>query len=164
MQCSICLEDIDDVPNGCKADDKTVRNESKAVRTLSCMHTFHETCIEEWFAQSDTCPVCRSSALPPPQHVNILGINHLSRIIVQDSALGHLTRVNWKLLIVEGINQAHKIASVVGLRLSTIPLKWMGTKTSGALVRLGSIRWSCTSCIVSATLDVVIFNEYTERI
>jgi hypothetical protein len=30
-----------------------------------CHHIFHETCIQEWFRNHDTCPVCRSSLHQP---------------------------------------------------------------------------------------------------
>ncbi|KAJ3666306.1 hypothetical protein Zmor_001756 [Zophobas morio] len=29
------------------------------IRHLSCKHSFHKDCIEEWFKESRTCPVCR---------------------------------------------------------------------------------------------------------
>jgi hypothetical protein len=41
--CSICLSNL---------------NNSKT-KTFTCNHTFHETCINEWLKDKDTCPMCR---------------------------------------------------------------------------------------------------------
>jgi hypothetical protein len=43
--CSICLEHM--VPN----------NNSKEF--LPCFHSFHTTCISQWFLRSNLCPICR---------------------------------------------------------------------------------------------------------
>ena len=45
-QCSICLEDID---------------VSRRMRRLTCdgQHYFCQECIEGWFAEHNTCPLCR---------------------------------------------------------------------------------------------------------
>lgn len=42
-QCPICLSAID-----------------SNARALSCLHTFHRECIETWFQQKQTCPICRT--------------------------------------------------------------------------------------------------------
>jgi hypothetical protein len=42
IECSICLENIE--------NDSIV---------LSCNHSFHKTCIENWFLRDRTCPMCR---------------------------------------------------------------------------------------------------------
>lgn len=42
-KCVICLDDI--------------KNKKK---TLTCMHIFHQKCINEWLFESDKCPVCRT--------------------------------------------------------------------------------------------------------
>lgn len=34
------------------------------VHPLSCGHVFHENCIQEWFKDRDTCPMCRQK-MPP---------------------------------------------------------------------------------------------------
>ena len=44
-RCPICWDDL--IP------------ESTDIRTLSCTHQFHKKCIENWFAQQETCPNCR---------------------------------------------------------------------------------------------------------
>jgi hypothetical protein len=40
--CSICLDE--------STDD---------IKTLLCGHLFHQSCIEEWFKQEESCPLCR---------------------------------------------------------------------------------------------------------
>lgn len=45
-QCKICL--------------KPVRNESMC-RMLNCYHIFHSKCLEKWFIEFQSCPVCRRS-------------------------------------------------------------------------------------------------------
>jgi hypothetical protein len=50
MECSICLNDIDD-------DD--------ALRQLSsCGHHFHRSCIDLWLLRRAECPLCKQSVLP----------------------------------------------------------------------------------------------------
>lgn len=45
MECCICLENIDDTD--CKKLD-------------NCEHVFHKDCINEWFKNNVTCPICRN--------------------------------------------------------------------------------------------------------
>lgn len=40
--CSVCLEKL--------STDNTA---------LSCGHTYHKKCIDEWLLKSQTCPICR---------------------------------------------------------------------------------------------------------
>ena len=42
MECSICLDDIEE-----------------EVAILKCNHFFHKECISEWLSRSNTCPYCR---------------------------------------------------------------------------------------------------------
>ena len=44
-ECSICLDTIDS-----RGD----------ARMLTCAHTFHHGCVEEWLARSNVCPLCRT--------------------------------------------------------------------------------------------------------
>lgn len=44
QKCSICLEIINKNP-----------------KNLLCNHSFHSDCILQWFVESDTCPICRTS-------------------------------------------------------------------------------------------------------
>ena len=37
----------------CHEEDTVVR------QTLACNHTFHHHCIQRWFMQNNTCPLCR---------------------------------------------------------------------------------------------------------
>ena len=43
MTCSICLENLGD----------------GVIEITECNHAFHEQCIQQWFEQSDLCPLCR---------------------------------------------------------------------------------------------------------
>ena len=42
--CPICLANI---------------NSNEIVRVLSCKHTFHQECIDNWFFNNKSCPCCR---------------------------------------------------------------------------------------------------------
>ena len=44
--CSICLENY-------KKNDY--------YRTLNCNHIFHKKCIDRWFKNQETCPMCRTN-------------------------------------------------------------------------------------------------------
>jgi hypothetical protein len=43
-QCSICIENF-------RTGDK--------VRTLPCLHQFHEICVDHWLRSKNTCPICK---------------------------------------------------------------------------------------------------------
>ena len=43
FECSICLE-----------------SSRMNKKTLLCGHSFHQDCIERWFVNEETCPLCRS--------------------------------------------------------------------------------------------------------
>jgi len=47
-ECSICFTDTDP-------------GDSQQYRALSCGHIFHRECIDQWFDQHNTCPLCRST-------------------------------------------------------------------------------------------------------
>lgn len=50
--CAVCLGDVE---------------KGETVRQLpACQHVFHRDCIDPWLRAHATCPVCRSSVLPPP--------------------------------------------------------------------------------------------------
>lgn len=46
-QCYVCLEDFDK------------DNEDEMIRNLPCEHAFHTKCIDKWFENAPTCPVCK---------------------------------------------------------------------------------------------------------
>lgn len=49
--CAVCLGEVD---------------KGEMVRQLpACQHVFHRDCIDPWLRAHATCPVCRSSVLPP---------------------------------------------------------------------------------------------------
>jgi hypothetical protein len=46
----------------------------QACRTINvCAHSFHEVCIDGWFAYQPTCPVCRADVRRPPQRAHSAG-------------------------------------------------------------------------------------------
>ncbi|CAO2828874.1 unnamed protein product [Amaranthus hypochondriacus] len=45
VECCVCL---------CKFEDE------EEVSELSCKHFFHKNCLDKWFNQHSTCPLCRS--------------------------------------------------------------------------------------------------------
>ena len=36
-------------------------NEEEKEITLGCRHTFHQACIDDWFAEQRNCPTCRAT-------------------------------------------------------------------------------------------------------
>ena len=56
--------DVDDKCCVCLAGMR----EDQALRELPrCGHRFHDKCIGKWLKAHPTCPVCRATAVPPPQ-------------------------------------------------------------------------------------------------
>jgi hypothetical protein len=49
-ECSICLVEFSET--------------DFLLRCLPCLHVFHADCIDTWFHQSLTCPICRFELLP----------------------------------------------------------------------------------------------------
>lgn len=47
--CTICLEEF---------------KETVLIRTLSCTHYFHSSCILEWYMSKSTCPLCKRDLVP----------------------------------------------------------------------------------------------------
>lgn len=45
-QCLVCLSDFED---------------GEVLRTLPCLHAFHQTCVDTWLRSNRTCPVCKLS-------------------------------------------------------------------------------------------------------
>ena len=71
--CSVCLEQI---------------RTSQRVINLECNHKFHEVCILRWFANHNTCPVCRQTA--HTTHATTSGTTRnygVNRIIIQASTI-----------------------------------------------------------------------------
>ena len=54
-ECSICLE-------GFQADGEQ-RSKRKVVRFQQCGHFFHGECIDRWFTENTSCPMCRRDVL-----------------------------------------------------------------------------------------------------
>ena len=52
-QCSVCIGDFE---------------EGEMLRRLPCLHVYHQSCIDQWMTQHNTCPNCRWALYsPPPQ-------------------------------------------------------------------------------------------------
>jgi len=45
-QCSVCLMDFE---------------HGDSLRTMQCCHSFHMVCVDQWLAQSGSCPVCKTT-------------------------------------------------------------------------------------------------------
>lgn len=53
-ECRICFSELE---------------RDEAVKVLACHHVFHVACIDRWYRESQTCPVCRHRiARPPPPY------------------------------------------------------------------------------------------------
>ena len=44
IECIICLDKLSEKP----------------IKTTSCMHIFHEECIDNWIKNNTSCPICRN--------------------------------------------------------------------------------------------------------
>lgn len=76
-QCSICYEDLE--------LDATADDAQKATYTLDCDHSFHTSCIINWFRSSQhatQCPICRA---PPLLHNTAEGIESSGRVVEADT-------------------------------------------------------------------------------
>eukprot|EP00850_Spirogloea_muscicola_P006230 SM000029S10525 [mRNA] locus=s29:582554:583697:+ [translate_table: standard] len=57
-QCVVCLGDYE---------------EGDSLRRLPlCGHSFHVECIDSWLRSHATCPICRTSLLPPPEDKGVV--------------------------------------------------------------------------------------------
>ncbi|GJP70828.1 hypothetical protein CLOP_g1723 [Closterium sp. NIES-67] len=54
VECSVCLAEF--------RDEESVR------RLHCCHHMFHQACIDGWLQAHTSCPLCRSSVVPPKHH------------------------------------------------------------------------------------------------
>ena len=46
--CTICLEKY---------------KENQVIRNLNCNHSFHQSCVDKWFENHQSCPICRTTLL-----------------------------------------------------------------------------------------------------
>jgi len=51
----------------CAICQNTMEQNAIVREIRSCQHSFHSECVDEWFIQHDTCPLCRTSIAPPPR-------------------------------------------------------------------------------------------------
>ncbi len=60
-QCSICICDLEEEKPTTYYDIPP----SSQITKLKCGHSFHKQCIETWFEEKNTCPVCRNEEFKP---------------------------------------------------------------------------------------------------
>mmetsp|Transcript_32550 Transcript_32550/g.78966 ORF Transcript_32550/g.78966 Transcript_32550/m.78966 type:complete len:777 (-) Transcript_32550:583-2913(-) len=60
-ECSICLCEFAEQPEGCK--------DTNCVRVLPCKHVYHVECIDPWLARSFACPNCKQLVCKDPAAV-----------------------------------------------------------------------------------------------
>jgi hypothetical protein len=72
MECAICLRDYIEPAPVCNG------NRSNKTRVLKCTHKFHVSCINTWFNETNTCPICRD---PNPDE-NIITFYKLSEVLL----------------------------------------------------------------------------------
>lgn len=111
------------------------------VRSLGCLHTFHDNCLKEWFSVSDTCPLCRCSARPPEKHVMVEIHGFPVDVVIHDTAYGHLESV-LDSLVQKGIRALEIVRTVSGLLLKSMPIKY-----DKAHVVISDVRWSADGTI-----------------
>jgi hypothetical protein len=56
-------ETENDIDTKCSICHDEMVNGQRLKRILSCNHSFHQQCIEPWFANHNTCPLCRTSVV-----------------------------------------------------------------------------------------------------
>ena len=58
-ECSICLE----------------KDSSRLCRKLNCNHIFHCECIDKWFSNKNSCPICRDRLLKKDSNIIVSNTN-----------------------------------------------------------------------------------------
>jgi hypothetical protein len=60
FNCSICHNnETDDAETTVSTDDDQNDQVNHMTRLLQCKHQFHINCIDTWFINNTTCPICR---------------------------------------------------------------------------------------------------------
>lgn len=54
MKCMVCMEEF---------------SEGEALRSLPCLHRYHQRCIDQWLCRNAECPICKQN-ITAPQHVS----------------------------------------------------------------------------------------------
>jgi hypothetical protein len=84
--CSICLSKLSKLVISSKS------------HTLSCNHTYHKNCIDEWFKNNSTCPLCRTNItiiqqkVQPPSLEQPLNITINIPIIIKNQNSNNKTK------------------------------------------------------------------------
>ena len=74
----IPINDIPSQNNVCQICHKKTNDN---LLVLSCKHEFHLECITQWFIQSTTCTICRTSVINIINNIN--NINNIKKFIEQ---------------------------------------------------------------------------------
>jgi len=53
-------------------------------KKLECNHVFHIDCIDKWFLNADTCPMCRKQE---PEERNVATIKRLANVMVDNNLI-----------------------------------------------------------------------------
>jgi len=69
-QCAVCLGDY--------------QINEKLQQLPVCWHTFHLECIDQWFANNTTCPLCRTSLLQAAKVVPLDSPAHIATHLLDD--------------------------------------------------------------------------------
>merc|ERR1712135_192193 len=62
MECIICRCELETVEESNGTSESGLTNDvdvESSVFRLTCGHTFHKTCVEQWFSQKMRCPMCQ---------------------------------------------------------------------------------------------------------
>ena len=77
-----------DFPSGCPICLEEIQRD-EVIRILPCHHIFHKRCLDVWFMQKQTCPVCRRDPWVAASEIHELlaeiGVEDISPVIDFDN-------------------------------------------------------------------------------
>mgnify|MGYP001479244092 CR=1 FL=1 len=60
MECSICLDEIEEIEPGENTYlVENITKKYKNAKSLNCGHIYHKKCIDSWIKKNPSCPYCR---------------------------------------------------------------------------------------------------------